>query len=107
MNFARRQKSAWFWLLCLIVLVVRVSGAHWHLCNDGAEPPQAVHAWDGAVDDKTEPGHSDINLNLVDDSLSKNLVKVFDLPALLTVVALLCILHIARRSEPIRYRLPI
>ena len=100
------RHSAWLWLLCIVLLAVRVSGAHWHLCNDGNEPPRAVHMWDGSMDDKIETDHSDVNLDLVDDGLAKLFDHAVDLPALLTVVALLCILAMTRRGAPIVYRSP-
>jgi len=101
-----RQPSAWLWLLCIVLVAVRVSGAHWHLCYDGNEPPRTVHLWDGAMDDKTEPGHTDTNLNLVDDGLAKSVDHLLDLPVLLPLVALLCVLVIPRRSAPIPYQTP-
>jgi len=101
MNFSLPRHSAWLWLLCITLIVVRVSGAHWHLCHDGSEPPQTVHLWDGAIDDKTEPGHSDTNLNLVDHGLAKDFNKLLDMPALISVVLLLCVLISARREAPL------
>lgn len=35
-------------LLTLILLIVRTAGAHAHLCNDGKEPPVAIHLADGS-----------------------------------------------------------
>lgn len=93
-----RRHSSLLWLLCIVLLAARVSGAHWHLCNDGNEPPRAVHAWDSAIDDKTEPGHNDTNLNLVDDGLAKIFDKAVDMPALLAAVALFCVLVLPRRT---------
>lgn len=90
-----------------MLLMVRISGAHWHLCYDGNEPPRTVHLWDGAVDDKTEPGHTDTNLNLVDDGLSKTIDKALDMPALPALLALFCVLVLLpRRAARIDYQAP-
>lgn len=101
------RHSAWLWLLCIALLAARVSGAHWHLCHDGNEPPRAVHVWDGVMDDNTEPGHSDTNLDLVDDGLAKKFHPVTDMPALLAAAVLLCVLIPARRgASPPPYPIP-
>ena len=34
------------WILCAILLLVRVGGPHLHLCFDGSEPPASFHAFD-------------------------------------------------------------
>jgi hypothetical protein len=106
MNFRFHRYSAWLWVLCVVLLAVRVSDAHWHLCHDGNEPPQTVHLWDSSVDDRTEPGHTDTNLSLVDDGLSKTLDQSIELPALLAIVALFCVLLLPRRGVRIAYRAP-
>lgn len=100
--------STWFLgLLCVLLIGARMSGAHWHLCNDGNEPPRALHTWDGAIDDHTEPSHSDTNLNLVDDGLSKTMDKALDMPALPALLALFCVLVLVpRRTSRIDYQPP-
>lgn len=104
MNFWRKQHKSWLWLLCTILLVVRVSDAHWHLCHDGNEPAQTIHVGDVATGDSSEPGHTDTDLNLVDSGLFKQLDHPSDLPALLAALAVLCTLVLTRRNPPIYYQ---
>lgn len=105
------------WALCIVLLIVRFGGAHWHLCFDGSEEPRAVHVGDVANDHKTEPGHTDTDLNLVESGLAKYFKSIDNLPALLLAVALICLLPTRRQgasaaffeSPPpllIHYRLP-
>ena len=43
--------------LCLALLVMRISGAHLHLCFDGSEPPLSYHVADSGVHHADEHGH--------------------------------------------------
>lgn len=86
-----------------MLVVVRVSAAHWHLCHDGNEAPRSVHIGDIATDDKTEPGHTDTDLNLVDSGLFKQIQQAGDLPALLSAILLCCLFSMRQRSTPTPY----
>jgi hypothetical protein len=92
---------AFFWALCIVLLVVRFGGAHWHLCYDGNESPRTVHVGDVATDDHTEPGHVDTDLNLVESGLAKHFKTVGDLSVLLFAVALLGLLVPRRSATPL------
>lgn len=90
------SRNALFWALCIVLLVVRFGGAHWHLCYDGSEQPRAVHVGD---DPSSETGHVDADLNLVESGLAKYFKSIEDLPALLFACALLCLLLPRRASD--------
>lgn len=93
--------------LCIAILVVRVGGAHLHLCLDGQEQTSALHVGsDNLVHDQIEsgPAHQDYDVDLISNPLGK-LAKVdFSLIALLLAVTLL--LLSGRRNEPVP-RLPV
>jgi hypothetical protein len=101
-----RPNSAGIWLFCIALLLVRMSGAHWHLCLDGSEPPVSVHAGHVALDEgatSTAP-HTDVDLTPLDDVFSKTVAKIIDLPTLLVFVIALCVL-IRRPSSAPTHRL--
>lgn len=61
-------------LLCTILLVVRLGGAHLHLCFDGQETFASVHladAGDRFEHTDAEPTHNDSNIDLSSVGLSK------------------------------------
>jgi hypothetical protein len=120
-----RRRPFLLWTLCITLLVVRISGAHWHLCFDGSEPPATVHAGDTVADHHTfdrdtddhhsnhdhnafdalawdhhaaEPhtDHTDVDLNLVDNGLFKLLAKHF--AAALTLLAFFLLTVLTRRN---------
>ncbi|WP_420465418.1 hypothetical protein [Panacagrimonas sp.] len=84
-------------LLCALLLVMRVGGAHLHLCFDGSEPPVAVHLLDaglhhgepcvdGGTRDKDVPVGENVLIKLPKLGLE-------DVPALLLAVLVLwCLL---------------
>jgi hypothetical protein len=43
--------------LCLSLLVMRISGAHLHLCFDGSEPPLSYHVADSGIHHVGGPDH--------------------------------------------------
>jgi len=54
------------WLLCAVILVTRISGAHVHLCFDGTEPLVSVHTEESRLDlghELSGQGHSDVELD--------------------------------------------
>lgn len=96
----RRSRLHQPWLLvplCALLLVMRVGGAHLHLCFDGSEPPVAVHLLyaglhhaEPCVDG--EPQDKDV---AVGENVLVKLPKLGleDVPApLLTVIVLWCLL---------------
>jgi hypothetical protein len=106
-----QSRKSLFWALCIVLLVVRFAGAHWHLCYDGSEQPRAVHIGEmgvgemgmgqlhageipaGTGDDR----HVDTDLNLVESGLAKYFKSMHELPALLAALALL-LLVLPRRG---------
>ena len=83
-------------LLCVAILVTRVSGAHLHLCFDGSEPRASVQLTAVSSDDPQEgarqPRH-DLDVSLIGDVLAKKLDSSPGLPMLLAPVVLLFILR--------------
>ena len=79
-------------VLCIALLIVRVGGAHLHLCFDGSEPPVSYHAFeDGSAHEL--PGvdvtHQDADIALAGDLLSKFGKDLIDLPLLLSIAVML------------------
>ena len=77
-------------ILCVAALVMRVGGAHLHLCLDGSEPPASVHL---SEDDVHHHGagasnpHHDIDVSLTSVAMGKG--SKIELPVLIlaTLVA--------------------
>ncbi len=95
-------------LLCIVMLTVRLAGAHLHLCFDGSEAPASVHLADSGVH-HSEPGmllqHQDVDVSLVGELLSKHGKLALDLAALLGVALLLWDFFAGNRAEsPLRDR---
>jgi len=93
-------------LMCVMLLVARVDGAHWHLCFDGKEPPASLHLVDMTPHHGTLPGasaaHHDADVALSGDVVSKSAKWSFGLdytPALVAVAFLLVLLHTAQGSS--------
>jgi len=79
-------------LLCVTLLMVRVGGAHLHLCFDGKEPPISFHLFDdglhhGAAGESAT--HQDADVAVTVDLFSKQHKWGHDLPLMLLVVGLL------------------
>lgn len=93
-----------FWALCIVLLVVRFGGAHWHLCYDGNEQPRALHIGEmdvGELDAAEASGeHVDADLNLVESGLAKYFKSMHELPALLAAIVLLFFLPVRRSGTP-------
>lgn len=62
-------------LALLCALLVRVGGAHLHLCFDGTEPPASIHLYD-ISEHHDEPGmdvsHDDLDVALGGEFVSKS-----------------------------------
>lgn len=104
------RQSPWFLgLLCLLLIGARISGAHWHLCYDGQEPPIEIHVGDAALGDGNDhPGYEDADLNLVDDGITKILSAGLDMAMLFAFFVLLWRLPNHARSVPTsQYRVPL
>jgi len=82
-----RHKSAVIYLLLLVFLSLRVGGAVAHYCFDGLEPPVTVHFdnLNGHLDHDHEPGHVDVEKEVLSDNL---IGKLIDFDSLLGFVAL-------------------
>ena len=46
MNHAAPIKPLLLTLLCVMLLVAQIDGAHWHFCFDGKEAPVSIHLID-------------------------------------------------------------
>lgn len=96
-------------LLCVALLVVRVGGAHLHLCFDGGEPPVSLHLMDDAA--HTGPGmqsgHQDMDVALAGEAFAKTAKLGLDLPILLIAALLAWSLFQAPRPSVPGYRLPL
>ena len=81
-------------VLCIAILVTRMSGAHLHFCFDGSEPAQSVQLTEIVTDDADDgvrkPRH-DLDVSLTGEALGKKLDNSFELPALLAVVLILLV----------------
>lgn len=71
-------------LLCAMLLVTQVRGAHLHLCFDGGEPPASLHLLDDGVHHYV-PGmgeeHQDADIAVAGEVLVKFAKLSLDLPA--------------------------
>jgi hypothetical protein len=83
-------------LVCIVVVAMRLSGAHLHLCFDGSEPPAAMHFDSDAglhhLDEEqhaADAAHSDMDVNLIADALIKKSDSGFDVLTVITAFALL------------------
>jgi len=96
------RHSRWFLgLICVLLISARISGAHWHLCFDRAEPPISVHVGDIDLHLDESSGHQDTDLKLVPDAIAKTFGNGLDLSLLFTLVALLWLLpFLQRRALP-------
>jgi hypothetical protein len=95
-------RSRWFVrvclsLLCITVLVMRVGGAHLHLCLDGGEPPVSVHLSADTGADHPEPGvgqgHHDQDVSLSGEVLAKKIDGALQLPVLLVAALVLFLMR--------------
>ena len=72
---SRHSIRAFITLLCIMILVMRVGGAHLHLCMDGSEPPVSVHVSADAGLERGSTGmdqvHHDQYVSLTGEVLAK------------------------------------
>jgi hypothetical protein len=91
-------------LLCVALLMVRVGGAHLHLCFDGGEPPASVHLFDNDqhhADDGLSAVHHDQDVSLIGDVIAKFSKLHADLPVLVIATLLFwALLRVPREPAP-------
>lgn len=96
-------------LLCVMLLMVRVGGAHLHLCFDGGEPPVSMHLMDHGLHHGA-PGmdaqHQDTDIAVAGEVLAKFTKLSLDLPVLLVAALLVWSLLLAPRQPVPGYRNP-
>lgn len=106
-----RLHSPWLLTLLLVMLlVVRVGGAHLHLCFDGGEPPISLHLMDHGLHHGApgmDAGHQDADVAVADDALAKFAKLGLDLPVLLLAALLVWSLLQAPRQPAPGYRNPV
>lgn len=76
-----RKPKRWAVFISLAFLLASAGHAHIHLCFDGQEPPADVHALHSdhlGHHPGDREAHDDLDVDLLDDALAKNLK--FDLP---------------------------
>jgi len=90
-------------LICVALLWARVGGAHLHLCFDGRETPTSLHLSDAAHHEEGHGGHhgtgelhSDIDVPLGEQPLTKPGKPVQDLPLLLLAAICMAFLTLPR-----------
>ncbi|MBK7729696.1 MAG: hypothetical protein IPJ33_14720 [Gammaproteobacteria bacterium] len=78
-------------VLCLALVIVRVGGAHLHLCFEGTEPPVSYHA----LQDRSahelpnfDVTHQDADIALTSDMHSRLGTAFNDLPVLLSIAVM-------------------
>ena len=97
-------------LLCIALLVVRIDGAHLHLCPDGNEPPASLHLLDNGLhlpESGADAQHQDADLALADEPFPKLTKLDSDLPVFLVVALLFWTLSKTFRQQISGYRSPI
>ena len=95
-------------LVCAALVALRIAGAHLHLCFDGSEPPVALRVGESGGHHGEELAgftHSDRDIKVGDDFLSKKPGATMDLGALCSFLALLLFVIQLGTSLPV-YRLP-
>jgi hypothetical protein len=98
------------WILatvCLSLLIMRISGAHLHLCFDGSEPPLSYHVADSGIhhadehdhglthETAHEQSHDDRDLDVGQDLLIKKLAAKDLTLALITFALLLFLVSVS------------
>jgi hypothetical protein len=97
----RRLQRYMLVLLFAALLVGPLTGAHLHLCLDGAEPPAGLHLFDvGQHHDEStfDSGHSDVDVKVLGELIAKGKDEGQWPMALLVAVVLLSLPRIPRGS---------
>lgn len=96
-------------LLCVMLLVVRVGGAHLHLCFDGGEPPVSFHLEDAGIhhqESGVSAPHQDQEVMLADEAIGKFSKLSLELPVLLVAALLAWAVPLAPRQPAPGYSPP-
>lgn len=102
------RSQSWLLTLLCVLLLLRVEGAHLHLCFDGNEPPASIHLLDLGIHHGNEPGLSaplqDRDVSLSEEALFKADPSGFDFPPVLLAALLLwallqTLIHFIPRSS--------
>lgn len=92
-------------LMCLALVVARVSGAHLHLCFDGKEAPVTFYLADQAPHHggaNAKAHHQDTEASATGEVVSKTTKSLFDLPVFLLAALLLwSLLESSSRVTPV------
>ena len=110
MTHSSRHHRSFAALLCLALLMMRVGGAHLHLCFDGTEPPASFHVFDDAPHHES-PGanaaHQDSDVAVTADlySQSKKAADHLLLALLTAAIVALAVIKLPRDYNP-RYSAP-
>lgn len=105
---SRSHSKLLVWLICIVLVVMRVGGVHVHFCADGNEPAASVHVGDSGLDDLDHPKGAGVDASVFDSDMSASgdvLVKKFgldfDLPTLAAAFTLLLFFVAMVRSIPV------
>ena len=86
-------------LIALAIFAIPASGAHLHLCLDGAggEPPASVHVGDGGSHhaDDADSAHRDVDVSLESEALAKKVGGSLGVPAALPATVALFVVRVA------------
>lgn len=104
--FRRSRLAMGLWILAIVLVAMRMSGIHVHLCSDGQEAPVAVHLLDGSLHHETETSegaeeHQDQDVDVFGAALFKKSDAGGDLLPLAFIFVLLLLLPHARYFFPI------
>ncbi len=93
-------------LLCVAVLVMRMGGAHLHLCFDGSEPPASVHLTDDAHHEGAGASgvHDDVDVSLLSVAVGQKPGGSIELPALFAAILILISVPLVGGAAPPRGR---
>ena len=85
-------------LLCSLLLMLRVGGAHLHMCYDGLEAATSLHMLDVGVEHSAEAGvnHQDTNISISASEAIKPSAFVPDIAPVLLLALLVLLLLPAR-----------
>ena len=104
MTHSSRHNRSLAALVCLALLMMRVGGAHLHLCFDGTEPPASFHVFDVDLHHES-PGasvaHQDADVAVTADLYSKPSKAADQLP----LAPLMAIVALASIKQPRQYNL--
>ena len=107
MLFRVSSKTWLLTLACIALLLMRIGGAHLHLCFDGSEPASSLHFSDAGhhADHHGSQQHDDRDVSLVGDTIVKLGKLNVDLPLLFLALLAFGLLSLPRsnttRGDPV------